>query len=91
MRKPRSAFFCALAALAFIAAPAAASAQPMPTNPVARANVRQSGRYSHLVHSDAWFRAQRIKKECGPINDPALHAECVASFPPVPAKPAARH
>ena len=46
----------------------------------ARANVRDSKRYDALVHSNAGFRANRIRKECGPINDRQLHAECVASF-----------
>jgi hypothetical protein len=88
MSKPRPALVCALAALAFALGSAAASAQPMPTNPVARANVRQSERYSSLLRTDPSFRAKRIAEECGPISDPALHAECVASFPPAPA---ARH
>jgi hypothetical protein len=32
------------------------------------------------VHANSSFRANRINKECGPINDPQLHASCVASF-----------
>ncbi len=85
------ALFCALAALALVTAPAAVSAQPMPTNPIAAANVRHSERYSNLIRTDAWFRSKRIAKECGPITDPALHAQCVASFPPAPGAPRARH
>jgi hypothetical protein len=46
----------------------------------ARQNVRDSERYEAVVHSSASFRASRISKECGPINDPQLHANCVESF-----------
>lgn len=46
----------------------------------ARQNVRDSERYEAVVHSSGSFRANRISKECGPINDPQLHANCVASF-----------
>lgn len=43
-------------------------------------NVRDSQRYEAMLHSNSSFRAGRIAKECGPINDPKLHADCVASF-----------
>jgi hypothetical protein len=43
-------------------------------------NVRDSRRYEAVVHSNGSYRASRVKKECGPINDPQLHASCVASF-----------
>jgi hypothetical protein len=46
----------------------------------ARQNVRDSQRYEAVVHSNSRYRASRVKKECGPINDPQLHASCVASF-----------
>ncbi len=46
----------------------------------AQQNVRDSERYEALVHANGSFRANRISKECGPINDPQLHASCVASF-----------
>src|SRR5271169_5725053 len=45
-----------------------------------RQNVRDSQRYEAVVHSNSGYRASRVKKECGPINDPQLHASCVASF-----------
>ena len=45
-----------------------------------RQNVRNSQRYEAVVHSNRGYRASRVKKECGPINDPQLHASCVASF-----------
>jgi hypothetical protein len=46
----------------------------------AQQNVRDSERYEAVVHANGSFRANRIRKECGPINDPQLHANCVASF-----------
>ena len=46
----------------------------------ARQNVRASQRYEAVVHSNGSFRASRVKKECGPIDDAQLHASCVASF-----------
>ena len=46
----------------------------------AQQNVRDSERYEAVVHTNGSFRANRISKECGPINDPQLHANCVASF-----------
>jgi hypothetical protein len=46
----------------------------------AQQNVRDSARYEAVVHANGSFRANRISKECGPINDPQLHANCVASF-----------
>jgi hypothetical protein len=46
----------------------------------AQQNVRDSERYEAVVHANSSFRANRINKECGPINDPQLHASCVASF-----------
>jgi len=46
----------------------------------AQQNVRDSERYEAVVHANGSFRANRINKECGPINDPQLHANCVASF-----------
>jgi hypothetical protein len=46
----------------------------------ARQNVRDSARYEAAVRSNSGFRANRVQKECGPINDRRLHADCVASF-----------
>ena len=46
----------------------------------AQQNVRDSERYEAVVHANGGFRANRISKECGPIDDPQLHASCVASF-----------
>src|SRR6202035_2087910 len=46
----------------------------------AQQNVRDSERYEAVVHANGSFRANRVQKECGPINDPQLHANCIASF-----------
>jgi hypothetical protein len=46
----------------------------------ARTNVIQSERYQRLVDTNAAFRHTRMIKECGPITDPQLHQQCLASF-----------
>ena len=72
-----------LAAAALLALAGSAIAQPLPrNNPAAEQNVIQSERYSQVLRSSPGFREKRIQQECGPITDPRLHAECVASFPP---------
>jgi hypothetical protein len=59
----------------------AAGAQAMPNdNPTAAANVRQSEQYSALLRSNPSFRKKREAIECGPITDPQLRSQCVASF-----------
>ena len=46
----------------------------------ARQNVIESHRYDRLVQASPAFRQARMQKECGPITDPQLHADCLASF-----------
>jgi hypothetical protein len=46
----------------------------------ARQNVIESERYERLVDTNRDFRHARMVKECGPIGDPQLHQQCVASF-----------
>jgi hypothetical protein len=46
----------------------------------ARQNVIQSERYDRLLESNRGFRQARMRKECGPITDPELHQQCLASF-----------
>ena len=46
----------------------------------ARQNVIESQRYDRLVATNPAFRRARMRKECGPITDPQLHASCIASF-----------
>jgi len=46
----------------------------------ARQNVAQSHNYTRMLEASAGFRQARMRKECGPITDPQLHASCLASF-----------
>ena len=46
----------------------------------ARQNVIESQRYERLLQTSPGFRQARMQKECGPITDPQLHADCLASF-----------
>jgi hypothetical protein len=46
----------------------------------ARRNVIESQHYDRLLETNPGFRQARMRKECGPINDPQLHADCLASF-----------
>ena len=46
----------------------------------ARQNVIDSQRYDRLVQTSRSFREARMRKECGPITDPKLHASCLATF-----------
>jgi hypothetical protein len=43
-------------------------------------NVRKSQSYDHLLTTNAAFRSSRVRKECGPIKDPALRNDCIGSF-----------
>jgi hypothetical protein len=69
-----------LVAAAFAALAIPASAQKIPPDPGAAANVRQSEQYEQVLRSNPSFRAKRMQEECGPINDPQLHQQCVDSF-----------
>lgn len=51
-----------------------------PSNWSAQQNVRQSERYDRLLESNRGFREARMRRECGPITDPQLHQQCIASF-----------
>ena len=76
---------CAIAAacLAVLAAaPVGGSASAADTSGgwSAHRNVVQSQRYDRLLETNRAFRLARMRKECGPIGDPQLHQECLASF-----------
>jgi hypothetical protein len=43
-------------------------------------NVRKSQCYDNLLSTNAAFRSSRVRKECGPIKDPALRSDCLGSF-----------
>ena len=51
-----------------------------PSNWSAQQNVRESQRYDRLLETSRGFREARMRRECGPITDPELHQQCVASF-----------
>jgi hypothetical protein len=63
-------------------------AAPIPTNPLQQSkwretpaqNVRKSQQYDYLVSTNSSFRAYRMRKECGPIRDAELRANCIGSF-----------
>ena len=46
----------------------------------ARRNVIESAHYDRLLQTNMGFRQARMRKECGPIHDPQLHDQCMASF-----------
>jgi hypothetical protein len=46
----------------------------------ARQSVIDSERYERLLQTSPGFRQTRMQKECGPITDPQLHADCLVSF-----------
>ena len=46
----------------------------------ARRNVIESRHYDGLLETNWRFRHARMRKECGPIRDPQLHSDCLASF-----------
>jgi hypothetical protein len=76
--------------LAVLTAFAAMSAQaaPIPSKPhppgksheTPAQNMHKSLQYDYLLRTNSGFRAYRVRKECGPIKDPALRGDCIASF-----------
>ena len=46
----------------------------------ARRNVIESRHYDRLLQINPGFRQARMRRECGPIGDPQLRADCLASF-----------
>ena len=46
----------------------------------ARRNVIESQHYDRLLETNRGFRQARMRKECGPIADPKLRQQCLASF-----------
>src|ERR1700730_13946707 len=71
----------ALAATSVQAAPIPTKAHPHGKwHETPAQNVWKSQRYDYLLSTNAGFRAYRMKKECGPIKDPAVRADCIGSF-----------
>ena len=46
----------------------------------ARRNVIESRHYDRLLQVSPGFRHARMRRECGPIGDPQLRSDCLASF-----------
>ena len=46
----------------------------------ARRNVIESRHYDRLLQTNLGFRHARMRRECGPIRDPQLRSDCLASF-----------
>src|ERR1700732_5333298 len=46
----------------------------------ARRNNIESAQCDRLLETNWGFRQARMHKECGPIGDPQLHEQCMASF-----------
>jgi hypothetical protein len=47
---------------------------------LAARNNAESAQYDRLVATNPGFRQARMQKECGPIADPQLRQNCMASF-----------
>jgi hypothetical protein len=71
----------AAGAATFIAADAfAQTSSDSSANANPAVNRRESREYTNLVDRNAAFRAQRMHKECDPIQSDDLRRECVQSF-----------
>jgi hypothetical protein len=73
----------------------AAAASPVSAQPAgnesAGQNVRESQQYERLVCTNAAFRERRMREECGPVTDPQMHQNCLASFNCGPGGPTGRN
>lgn len=71
---------------ALVAASVQAAPVPTKAHPTAKwretpaQNLRKSQSYDYLLSTNAAFRSSRVRKECGPIKDPALRSDCIGSF-----------
>ena len=66
--------FAAACLTAVVAVPANAN------TPSARQNVMHSDHYTRMLQTNRAFRQARMRKECGPVTNPELHQQCLASF-----------
>ncbi len=53
-------------------------------------NVVESQRYERVLQTSRGFREARMRKECGPITDPQLREQCLATFGEADAPPPRR-
>ncbi|HEX5319973.1 MAG TPA: hypothetical protein VFW46_12500 [Stellaceae bacterium] len=79
MSKP-SRLFVLAAALCALATAASAQNMSYRVRQSPEENNILSARYDHLLQTNLAFRHYRMRKECRPINDPALNADCLSSF-----------
>ncbi|HZT89235.1 MAG TPA: hypothetical protein VFA12_14770 [Stellaceae bacterium] len=63
-----------------MAGPTPTPTPPSPGEESAGQNVKESEQYEKLLCSNPGFRKTRMEKECGPITDPQLKEQCLASF-----------
>jgi hypothetical protein len=56
------------------------TSSPQPPGWSPEKNVLQSEHYTRLLEHNRPFRQARERRECGPITDPQLHQQCLASF-----------
>jgi hypothetical protein len=68
-----------LLVLAAVCATAVGAALPVRAE-TARQNVLKSQRYDRMLETNRAFRQARMREECGPISDPQLRSDCLASF-----------
>lgn len=47
---------------------------------LAARNNAESAQYERLLRTNPGFRQARMQRECGPIADPQLREQCLASF-----------
>jgi hypothetical protein len=72
-------FVLVISALTLLGAASGALAQA-PVNETPQQNVRASEQYQQLTCTNPAFRANRIAKECGPLQGSEFYESCVASF-----------
>ena len=76
----RAGLLAGLVVAGWIAAAAAPVSAQSGGRESAAQNVRESQQYEQLVCSNPSFRERRMREECGPITDPQMRQNCMASF-----------
>src|SRR5215213_8016525 len=87
----RNSVMTLIVAAGWIAVAACPASAQSPGNDSASQNVRESQQYEQLVCSNPAFRERRMREECGPITDPQLHQNCLATFNCGPGAPTGRN
>jgi hypothetical protein len=76
----RTGFLAWLAVAGWIVAASSPASAQYRGNESAAQNVRESQQYEQLVCGNPGFRERRMREECGPITDPQLRQNCLATF-----------